>query len=91
VTVAAGRFSALAAFPPEISVSVCTTGTSTLASLYTDHTNGTAAPNPVTTDEDGNLQFFAMAGDVDLKYPVGSATRKITVTVRPDPRDAWPG
>lgn len=48
-----------------------------LASLYTDETGGTGAPNPTYTDSLGNLQFFAAAGDYDL---VGNGDT-ITVTL----------
>jgi len=91
MTVAAGRFTGLNALPPNSSVSVFTHGTSTLASLYTDKINGTAAANPVEVDEYGNFSFFAVPGDVDLAMPYGSTVETITVTVPADPTEAWPG
>ncbi len=91
MTVAAGRFSALAAFPPSSSVLVCSPGTKTPAALYADKISGTTISNPVTTDTLGNLSFFAVAGDYDLVFAYGDVTRVVTVTVPPDPTQAWPG
>jgi hypothetical protein len=91
MTVAAGRFSALGAFPASTPVSVFVTTTTTLASLYTDAINGTSAPNPVATDEYGNLAFFAVAGSYDLNAVFGDADRTVTITVQPDPSNPWPG
>jgi hypothetical protein len=88
----AGRFTSLNAVAPNSSVSVYTHGTTTLASLYTDKSSGTAAPNPVTADPFGNFSFFAVPGDVDLLLshaPGGDSL--ITVTVPADPTEAWPG
>ena len=65
------------------SVSVYPHGSSALASLYTDRTMATAAANPVTTDGEGNLTFFAAPGQYDL-LPAGFAN-KVTVAVPVDP------
>jgi hypothetical protein len=90
-TVATGRFTSMDAFVGGELVSVFDTGTTTLASLYTDKITGTLASNPVTTDEFGTLQFFAVPGDYDLVFPAGDLSRTITITVQPDPTNAWPG
>jgi hypothetical protein len=87
----AGRFTALRAVPPDSSISVYTHGTTTLASLYTDKSTGTAAPNPVTADPFGNFSFFAVPGDVDVELSNGYGLTTITVTVPADPTEAWPG
>lgn len=91
MTVAAGRFAALGAFPPLAVVSVFTVGTTTLAALYADKITGTSAPNPVSADQFGDLIFFAAPGDVTLFTQTGDAGRSITVTVPADPTEAWPG
>jgi hypothetical protein len=91
MTIVAGRFTALAAFPPLAVVSVYTVGTTTLAALYADKITGTAAPNPVTADLFGDLSFFATPGDLTLFTQTGDAGRSVTVTVPADPTEAWPG
>ncbi len=91
MTVEAGHFSTVGGFPSDTAVNVFTHGTTTLASLYADHSSGTTAPDPVTTDADGALSFYAVAGDVDLNWSVGDLERTVTVTVQPDPRNAWVG
>ncbi len=91
MTVNAGRFTGLNAAPPNSTVSVYTHGTTTLASLYTDKSTGTAASNPVAVDEYGNFSFFAVPGDVDLAVPYGSTTETLTITVPADPTESWPG
>lgn len=58
-------------------------GTTTLATLYTDRTMATGAPNPSVTDNRGNLQFFAAPG----RYDVLCNGSTQTVTVYPDPAD----
>lgn len=50
----------------EIPITVLLHGTSTLASLYTDRTKATLAANPASTDEFGNLTFFADPGEYDI-------------------------
>lgn len=87
----AGRYAGLNALPPNSTVSVYTHGTPTLATLYADKISGTAAPNPITVDQNGNFSFFAVPGDVDLAVPYGLTTETITVTVPADPTLAWPG
>lgn len=89
--VEAGHFSTVGGFPPNKPVSVFTHGTATLATLYADHSSGTVATNPVTTDAYGALSFYGVAGDVDLNWASGDLVRTATVTVQPDPRNAWVG
>jgi hypothetical protein len=48
-------------------VKVYVTGTSTLAALYADIGGTIPLPNPVTTDSQGNLRFFAGPGTYDLE------------------------
>ena len=91
MTVAAGRFAALSAFPPTSSVLVCAPGTKTPATLYADKISGTTVDNPVTTDSLGNLSFFAVAGDYDLAFVTADASWTFTVSVRPDPSQTWTG
>ena len=90
MTVAAGRFNALGLFPPGPAsqgqrVHVYAVGTTTPSSLYTDRINGTAAVNPVISDSDGSVNFFAVAGDYDLVWDEGDLLLRTTITVRPDP------
>lgn len=91
MTVDAGRFTSLHSFPPGTSVLVANVGTSTAASVYTDKSTGTAAPNPVLADESGTVQFFAVPGDADLVYTVGDLDNRYTITVPADPTETWPG
>lgn len=69
------------------SVSVFNTGTTTLATLYTDRTRSTPAANPTTSDAVGNLTFFAAPGDYSVV--VNEAT--LTLQVPLDPADAVSG
>lgn len=92
MTVQAGRYEAmllLATQPNEPiadqEVNVYAVGTTTHASVYTDHIAGTAAANPVLTDPLGNLEFFAVPGDYDVEFVWGNVTIRHTVTVRNDP------
>lgn len=62
---------------------VYNTGTTTLATLYTDRTKGVTAANPSLTDANGNLAFYA----APAMYDVACAGTTITVTVNPDPAD----
>jgi hypothetical protein len=64
-------------------VSVYETGTTTLATLYTDATSGTTAANPVLTDALGNVEFFSAPGLTDIAYAYGDVTVKQTVNVSP--------
>ena len=90
MTVEAGHYSSIG-FPPSTPVSVFTHGTTTLVSTYTDHSTGTAAANPVTTDAEGTLSFFAVAGDLDLAWSVGDLERTAFITLQPHPSNAWTG
>jgi hypothetical protein len=49
-----------------IEVTVYEADTATLATLYTDRTKATTAPNPITTDALGNGSFYADPGAYDL-------------------------
>jgi hypothetical protein len=91
MTVAAGRFSGLHAVPANTSVSVFNVGTTTLASIYTDKINAVVAPNPVTADNFGSFGFFAVPGDYSLAWAQDDAEVTVTITVPPDPTEAWPG
>ena len=64
-------------------VTVYIHGTTTVASLYTDQTKGTAAANPVDTDSYGNLVFYAVPGLYDLSFTVGGVATTKTVLVEP--------
>ena len=90
MTIAAGRFTAWA-FPPNTAVSVCSVGMLTLSSLYTDKINGTAASNPVTSSENGSVNFFAVPGDYDLVWQANTIELRETITVPADPTEGWPG
>lgn len=68
-------------------VDVFLTGTRTLAPLWTDRTKTTPADNPTTTDDVGNLTFFADPGEYDVEG--NSAT--ITVTLYMDPAEPITG
>lgn len=64
-------------------------GTSTPATLYVDALRTTTAANPVTTDANGNLSFFAEPGRVDIKLvTAGVPGDPLTVVVAPDPAEA---
>lgn len=63
-------------------ISVFNTGTTTLATLYTDATAGATSSNPFTPDQLGDAMFFAADGDYDVQITVGGTTDKFTVTAR---------
>lgn len=68
-----------------ITVNVYISGGTTPATLYTDHTKGSTASNPVTTDSTtAELSFFADPGLYDL---VGSGISLLRVSVPPDPAE----
>jgi hypothetical protein len=52
--------------------------------LYTDETKVTTAPNPVTTDERGNLSFFAVPGEYYLHWAGALEDLFIVVNVHPN-------
>lgn len=71
----AGRYGSLLFIPIETSVVVCTVGTTTPITLYTDKTMGTTAANPLATgvsantpgiDVNGNILFYAYPGEYDV-------------------------
>jgi hypothetical protein len=66
-----------------IDVTVYESNGSTVASLYTDQTMGTAAANPAVTDTLGNLKFFAAPGEYVLAFSIGGVATSQTVTVDP--------
>ena len=66
-----------------VAFTIYNTGTTTKATLYTDRTKGTTAPNPGATDAEGNLTFYAAPGIYDILC--NKVT--LTVTVYPDPAD----
>lgn len=55
----------------------------TLASLYTDWTMATAATNPATTDNLGNLIFYAQPGQYTLETTLNGVTSYTQVVVEP--------
>lgn len=61
-------------------------GTNDLATLYTDRTKSSTAPNPVTTDSFGNGQFYADPGVYDIEV---NGVR-VAETVEPDPEEQGP-
>lgn len=70
-------------------IQVDVVGTSTPVTLYTDASRTTTATNPVTTDVNGNLSFFAEPGRVDIKLvTAGVPGDALTVVVAPDPSEA---
>lgn len=71
-----------------LSITVYLADTNTLATLYTDRTKVTGAPNPTATDTLGNLAFYADPGLYDLHSPAGYI---LTVAVVPDSADLGGG
>ena len=71
-------------------VSVFDVGTTTPASLFTDGISGIAAANPVETDAQGNLTFYAAPGDYDLIYVRGDVELRTTITVGAPPATEVP-
>ena len=65
------------------SVQVYEADGSTAATLYTDQTMGTGAANPVTTDNFGNLSFYAQPGIYVLATTISSVTTTLAVQVLP--------
>lgn len=73
------------------SVEVYESDGTTLATLYGDRLKGAGA-NPVSTDGDGNLEFFADPGIYVLKvYEDGTLVRTDTVSIGLDPSDTVSG
>ena len=68
-------------------VTVYVSGTTTLATLYTDHTSVTTTTNPISTDGLGNLTFYTAPGAYDLAFTVGGVATTQTVVVDPWPQD----
>jgi hypothetical protein len=64
-------------------VTVYVQGTTTSATLYTDETMANTAPNPVTTDQYGNMFFFAAPGYYTLSFTVGGVVTSYNTTVNP--------
>lgn len=72
---------------PDLTVSVYLTGTSNLATLYSDRTKDATVVNPTATDDVGNLTFNVDPGQYDI---VGNSAT-ITVTVYTDPAESLTG
>lgn len=87
----AGRFTAVSGFPPGAQVSVFDHGTRTLATLYATRSGTTTVANPLPAGANGNLTFFAAYGTYDLVVTGGDIAETVTVCVRPDPLNVWPG
>lgn len=51
---------------PGVAVTIKPHGSGSLATIYTDRTKATTTSNPVTTDSNGNLSFFADPGEYDF-------------------------
>lgn len=63
-------------------VTVLEAGTDTLATVYTDDTGSTQAPNPVAPNEVGLVELHADAGDYDLELPTSTDTvTRLRITV----------
>lgn len=81
--VAAGKFQSIGGFvPAATSVQVYLTATTTPATLYTDASAGVAAANPVLSDSNGDVTFFAIPGSYDLVWDEGDLQDTLTVTIR---------
>lgn len=97
MTVNAGRFTALAAVAPGASVEVRPHASTTVATLYATRSGTTEVTNPVVANQRGDFGFFAEYGDYDLVIDQGGVDGQggvdvtVSVTVRPDPQNAWPG
>ncbi|MDA8297415.1 MAG: hypothetical protein M0004_12665 [Actinomycetota bacterium] len=75
---------------PDTAVTVYQSDGSTLATLFADETKATTASNPVTTDNYGNLTFYANPGIYVLSYLVQGIATTQTVEVGPWYTDgAW--
>lgn len=73
---------------PHLQLTVYLHGTLTQATLYTDRTKITTAPNPTSTDALSNLAFYATPGQYDL---VTASGYTLTVSVVPDSADIGGG
>lgn len=69
-----------------VSVTVRLLNSATLATLYSSRTRNSAS-NPTTTDENGNLSFYAEPGFYDL---VIDGVVRGNVPVNPDPNETPP-
>ncbi len=70
-------------FKPGEPVTVYVRGTTTKATLYTDHTKATTRPNPTATDAEGNLWLFADPG----RYQAEVDGKTLYCTVVADPAE----
>ncbi|HEY3924359.1 MAG TPA: hypothetical protein VGL75_07340 [Acidothermaceae bacterium] len=66
---------------PGVAVTIKPHGSGSLATIYTDRTKATTTSNPVATDSNGNLSFFADPGQYDFTALGGSFTDQVP----PDP------
>lgn len=64
----------------KVPVHVFLPGTKIHAQLYADRTGLYTGPNPVWTDDRGELLFFAESGQYDLHYERGNVTWQATAT-----------
>lgn len=62
----------------------------TTATLYTDATATTTAPNPVNTSAIGNLSFYAFPDAYDLSYSTIAGAQTVRVPVGLNPTDPSP-
>lgn len=70
------------------SITVYTSGTSTLASLFST-SSGTALTNPVTSNSSGYFEFYAADGRYDLSISsTGYGSQSVTDILLEDPADA---
>ena len=66
-----------------LAVTVYESDGKTVASLYTDATMATAGANPVSTDNLGNLEFYALPGLYVLSFSLSGVATTRSVLVRP--------
>lgn len=52
---------------PSVTVTVYEQGTTTLASIYSTNSTGSAKANPFTSSSDGGFTFYAPNGRYDIK------------------------
>lgn len=64
----------------KVGIFVFLPGTKTKAVLFTDKAGQYTGPNPMFTDERGEIVFFAETGTYDLFYEAGDYTKSIEIT-----------
>lgn len=75
----------------KVEIFVFLPGTKTKAVLFSDRAGFYTAPNPMFTDDRGELAFFAEEGYYDLFYDDGNYTLGIQVTADLPPVGGGPG